>query len=282
MRNSKVKILVLLILLLQTVGIWAQEEPRPGADCITGKDNVSLKVLKTMKDDDVLKQEFVGPADMDTGGWWWSLGWATSHLRPKGQELANFMKSKPKESNKKAIRDWTKKSCDNIAYYAQYYGLKERKAYCTNVNRGIGEIILSYIYIHEDKNKMNSFYLLPGRQNMKKEFYEHGRPREITVYYLIPENSGMIQNGAVVFQNPWLYQKQKIILKDTLSYQKIEIPNFENIYEDTPFSDCCSKRIMVAIEINSVYDGTKEKDITCITDIRSGGEDEKVYQYVPK
>ncbi|EMM89218.1 hypothetical protein LEP1GSC145_2891 [Leptospira interrogans serovar Djasiman str. LT1649] len=39
---------------------------------------------------------------------------------------------------------------------------------------------------------------------------------------------------------------------------------------------------MIAIEINSVWDGSKEKDITCITDIRSGGGDEKEYQYIPK
>ncbi|EMK05584.1 hypothetical protein LEP1GSC166_1470 [Leptospira kirschneri] len=39
---------------------------------------------------------------------------------------------------------------------------------------------------------------------------------------------------------------------------------------------------MIAIEINSPWNGSKEKDIKCITDIRSGGGDEKEYHYIPK
>ncbi|EMO67168.1 hypothetical protein LEP1GSC132_3560 [Leptospira kirschneri str. 200803703] len=69
-------------------------------------------------------------------------------------------------------------------------------------------------------------------------------------------------------------------LKDTLGYQKIQIPSFDDIFEDTRKSDCCSKLVMIAIEINSAWNGSKEKDIKCITDIRSGGGDEKEYQYM--
>ncbi|QCO40056.1 hypothetical protein E4413_03250 [Leptospira interrogans] len=275
-------IMIFFVLFVAFVPVWSQEEILPGPDCITEKDNPSLKVLKNMKDDDVLKQRFYGTAFFDDGRWSWGLTWATSHLRPKGKELTDFMKSKPKEKNKKAFRDWTKKSCDNIPYYAQYYGLKEGKAYCTDTNRGIGEILLSYIDIMFEDKKNNSFYILPGKQNDKKGFLERNRPKEITIYYLIPGSVGPIQAGELSFSNPWLYQKQKVTLKDTVGYQKIEIPNFENIFEDTQNVDYRSKVIMIAIEINSVWDGSKEKDITCITDIQSGGGDEKEYQYIPK
>ncbi|EMK18472.1 hypothetical protein LEP1GSC046_1770 [Leptospira kirschneri serovar Bim str. 1051] len=283
MKYAKIRIL-LLIFLFPAMNLWSQEEILPGPDCITEKDNPSLKALKTMKDDDVLKQEFLDTleSNMNLGRWSWGLAWATSHLRPKGKELSDFLKSKPKEKDKKAFRDWTKKSCDNIPYYAQYYGLKEGKAYCTDTNRGVGEILLSYIYIMSDEKKIDSFYILPGKQNNKKGFLERNRPKDITIYYLVPEGASPIQGGELSFPNPWLYQKQKMTLKDTLGYQKIQIPNFDNIFEDTQNVDYRSKVIMIAIEINSVWDGSKEKDITCITDIRSGGGDEKEYQYIPK
>ncbi|WP_061233413.1 hypothetical protein [Leptospira noguchii] len=284
MKYAKMQIL-LLIFLFSAMNLWSQEEILPGPDCITEKDNPSLKVLKTMKDDDVLKQEFLGTVDSNfsLGRWSWGLTWATSHLRPKGKELSDFLKSKPKEKDKKAFRDWTKKSCDNIAYYAQYYGLKEGKAYCTDTNRGVGEILLVYIdLLTLDEKKVDSFYILPGKQNNKQGFLERNRPKDITIYYLIPESASPIQAGELSFLNPWLYQKQKVTLKDTLGYQKVQIPNFDNIFTDAQYSNCCSKIVMVAIEINSVWDGSKEKDITCITDIRSGGGDEKEYQYIPK
>ncbi|MCR8648490.1 NADase-type glycan-binding domain-containing protein [Leptospira interrogans] len=281
MKQFKTQML-LVFFLFSSMNLWSQEEILPGPDCITAKDNPSLKVLKTMKDDDVLKQEFLGTAFFDIGRWSWGLSWATSHLRPKGKELADFMKSKPKEKNKKAFRDWTKKSCDNIPYYVQDYGLKEGKAYCTDTNRGIGEILLSYINIMFEEKKNDSFYILPGKQNSKQGFLERNRPKDITIYYLVPESVGPIQAGELSFSNPWLYQKQKVTLKDTVGYQKIQIPNFDNILEDTQNVDYRSKVIMIAIEINSVWDGNKERDITCITDIQSGGGDEKEYQYIPK
>ncbi|EMY22830.1 hypothetical protein LEP1GSC115_4853 [Leptospira interrogans serovar Australis str. 200703203] len=284
MKYAKIRMIVFLFL-LTSAGIWGQEEIVPGEDCITAKDNPSLKALRTMKDDDVLKQEFLGTVESNfgLGRWSWGLAWATSHLRPKGKELTDFMKSKPKENDKKAFRNWTKKSCDNIPYYAQYYGLKEGKAYCTDANRGVGEILLSYVDLLTLKqDKIDSFYILPGKQNTKNGFYERNRPKELTIYYLIPSGVGPIQAGELSFSNPWLYQKQKVTLKDTVGYQKIQIPNFEDIFEDTPKSGGVDKIVMVAIEINSVYDGNKEKDITCITDIRSGGGEEKEYQYIPK
>ncbi|AKH78879.1 hypothetical protein LEP1GSC034_1323 [Leptospira interrogans str. 2003000735] len=276
-------IMILFVLFVAFVPVWSQEEILPGPDCITEKDNPSLKVLKTMKDDDVLKQTFYGTAFFDIGRWSWGLPWATSHLRPKGKELSDFLKSKPKEKDKKAFRDWTKKSCDNIPYYVRRYGLKEGKAYCTDTNRGVGEILLSYIYIMSDEKKVDSFYILPGKQNNKQGFLERNRPKDITIYYLVTEYPpSPIQAGELSFSNPWLYQKQKVTLKDTVGYQKIQIPNFENIFEDTDVSGEVDKIVMIAIEINSVWDGSKEKDITCITDIRSGGGDEKEYQYIPK
>ncbi|EMO67152.1 hypothetical protein LEP1GSC132_3551 [Leptospira kirschneri str. 200803703] len=282
MKHAKIQMIAFLFLLSST-GIWSQEEILPGPDCITVKDNPSLKALKTMKDDDVLKQTFYDTAFFDDGRWSWGLAWATSHLRPKGKELIDFMKSKPKEKDRKAFRDWTKKSCDNIPYYAQDYGLKEGKAYCTDTNRGVGEILLSYIDIMFEEKKNDSFYILPGKQNSKKGFLERNRPKDITIYYLVTEfPPSPIQAGELSFSNPWLYQKQKVTLKDTVGYQKIQIPNFDNIFEDTGISGGRSKKVMVAIEINSVWDGSKEKDITCITDIRSGGGDEKEYQYIPK
>ncbi|UOG33913.1 hypothetical protein MAL01_15730 [Leptospira noguchii] len=283
MKHIKMQIL-LLFFLFSAMNLWSQEEILPGPDCITEKDNPSLKALKTMKDDDVLKQEFLGTLEenMNLGRWSWGLIWATSHLRPKGKELTDFMKLKPKEKDKKAFRDWTKKSCDNIPYYAKHYGLKEGKAYCTDTNRGVGEILVSYINIMLDEKKVDSFYILPGKQNSKQGFLERNRPRDITVYYLIPGSVGPIQGGELSFSNPWLYQKEKITLKDTVGYQKVQIPNFDNIFEDTPVSGSMFKKVMVAIEINSVWDGSKEKDITCITDIRSGGGEEKEYQYIPK
>ncbi|UOG33918.1 hypothetical protein MAL01_15760 [Leptospira noguchii] len=284
MKYAKMQIL-LLIFLFSAMNLWSQEEILPGPDCITEKDNPSLKILKTMKDDEVLKQTFYGTIDstFSLGRWSWGLTWATSHLRPKGKELTDFMKSKPKEKDKKAFRDWTKKSCDNIPYYAHRYGLKEGKAYCTDTNRGIGEILLSYIDLLTLKEeKVNSFYILPGKQNSKNGFLERNRPKDITIYYLIPESASPIQAGELLIVDPWLYQKQKVTLKDSVGYQKIEIPNFDNIFEDARYSNCCSKKVMIAIEINSVWDGSKEKDITCITDIRSGGGEEKEYQYIPK
>lgn len=284
MKNIKLQILLLLFL-FSSMNLWSQEEILPGKDCITAKDNPSLKALKTMKDDDVLKQEFLGTleSNMNLGRWSWGLTWSTSHLRLKGKELTDFMKSKPKENDKKSFRDWTKKSCDNIPYYAQYYGLKEGKAYCTDVNRGIGEILLSHIDLLTLKQeKVDSFYILPGKQNNKKGFYERNRPKEVTIYYLIPSSVGPIQGGELSFSNPWLYQKQKVTLKDTLGYQKIQIPNFDDIFEDTPKSGGIDKIVMIAIEVNSVWDGSKDKDITCITDIRSGGGEEREYQYIPK
>ncbi|EKO50521.1 NADase-type glycan-binding domain-containing protein [Leptospira kirschneri] len=282
MKNIKIQILLLLFL-FSSMNLWGQEEILPGPDCITAKDNPSLKALKAMKDDEVLKQTFYGTAFFDDGRWSWGLSWATSHLRPKGKELSDFLKSKPKEKNKKAFRDWTKKSCDNIPYYAQDYGLKEGKAYCTDTNRGVGEILLAYIDLLSLKQeKIDSFYILPGKQNNKQGFLERNRPKDITIYYLIPSGVGPIQAGELSFSNPWLYQKQKVTLKDTLGYQKIQIPNFDDIFEDTPVSGSRFKLVMVAIEINSVWDGSKEKDITCITDIQSGGGEEKEYQYIPK
>ncbi|EMM95188.1 hypothetical protein E4413_03240 [Leptospira interrogans] len=282
MKHAKIQLIVFLF--LTSMGIWGQEEILPGPDCITEKDNPSLKALKTMKDDDVLKQTFYGTLEenMNFGRWSWGLSWATSHLRPKGKELTDFLKSKPKEKDKKAFRDWTKKSCDNIPYYAQYYGLKEGRAFCTDTNRGVGEILLSYINIMFEEKKNDSFYILPGKQNNKNGFLERNRPKDITIYYLIPSSVGPIQGGELSFSNPWLYQKQKVTLKDTVGYQKIQIPNFGDIFEDTPVSGSMFKKVMIAIEINSVWDGSKEKDITCITDIRSGGGDEKEYQYIPK
>ncbi|WP_061266473.1 NADase-type glycan-binding domain-containing protein [Leptospira interrogans] len=282
MKHAKIQLIVFLF--LTSMGIWGQEEILPGPDCITEKDNPSLKALKTMKDDDVLKQTFYGTLEenMNLGRWSWGLPWATSHLRLKGKELTDFLKSKPKEKDKKAFRDWTKKSCDNIPYYAKHYGLKEGRAFCTDTNRGIGEILLSYVYIMSDEKKVDSFYILPGKQNNKNGFLERNRPKDITIYYLIPSSVGPIQGGELSFSNPWLYQKQKVTLKDTVGYQKIQIPNFGDIFEDTPVSGSMFKKVMIAIEINSVWDGSKEKDITCITDIQSGGGDEKEYQYIPK
>ncbi|MGJ4719341.1 NADase-type glycan-binding domain-containing protein [Leptospira interrogans] len=282
MKHAKIQLIVFLF--LTSMGIWGQEEILPGPDCITEKDNPSLKALKTMKDDDVLKQTFYGTLEenMNLGRWSWGLPWATSHLRLKGKELTDFLKSKPKEKNKKAFRDWTKKSCDNIPYYAKHYGLKEGRAFCTDTNRGVGEILLSYINIMFEEKKNDSFYILPGKQNNKNGFLERNRPKDITIYYLIPSSVGPIQGGELSFSNPWLYQKQKVTLKDTVGYQKIQIPNFGDIFEDTPVSGSMFKKVMIAIEINSVWDGSKEKDITCITDIQSGGGDEKEYQYIPK
>ncbi|KGE22756.1 NADase-type glycan-binding domain-containing protein, partial [Leptospira interrogans] len=280
MKHAKIQLIVFLF--LTSMGIWGQEEILPGPDCITEKDNPSLKALKTMKDDDVLKQTFYGTLEenMNLGRWSWGLPWATSHLRLKGKELTDFLKSKPKEKNKKAFRDWTKKSCDNIPYYAKHYGLKEGRAFCTDTNRGVGEILLSYINIMFEEKKNDSFYILPGKQNNKNGFLERNRPKDITIYYLIPSSVGPIQGGELSFSNPWLYQKQKVTLKDTVGYQKIQIPNFGDIFEDTPVSGSMFKKVMIAIEINSVWDGSKEKDITCITDIQSGGGDEKEYQYI--
>ncbi|TGK18146.1 hypothetical protein EHO61_10155 [Leptospira fluminis] len=278
------KYILLLIIFMSFLQLEGQEELRFGSDCITAKDNESLYRLSKMKDEDTLQGDFIFQSlrgKLKYGRWSDGLGLATSHLRPKGKAAADLLKSKPSEKNIDKYNEWLWKTCEN----ALYDGLYEQhdRAYCTDKNKGVGEIILSYIAIKSGDDKFNYFYILPGKQNSAANYLKYNRPKDITIYYLVTAQYGASQVSDKQFTDPALYQRQKVTLSDRVGYQRIDIKNFEEMYEDIYETKSGKSVVLIlaGIEVNSVYEGSIYKDITCIGDIGNFNTPDK-FQYVPK
>ncbi|EQA38817.1 hypothetical protein LEP1GSC047_0081 [Leptospira inadai serovar Lyme str. 10] len=285
MKKNSIYFFATILLIFSVLSpVDSQMHISPGPDCITSKDNEGLRKLSTMKQEDILEGDFKfqhPDGILKYGRWVDGLGLATSHLRPKGKALSDFMKSKPSGQNETKMQEWTRKSCEYNAYDGLYE--QHNKTYCTDKNRGVGEIILSYIVIKDSMGKINYLYILPGKQTSKKDYFSYSRPKDVTIYYLVPLRYGTSLDVDMGFTDPGLYQKQKVTLKDEVGYQKINIQNFDQMYGDIYETSSGSKvvYIMIGIEINSIYDGSIHKDITCIGDIGNDNKD-SVFQYLPK
>ncbi|TGK05466.1 hypothetical protein EHQ53_17710 [Leptospira langatensis] len=245
----KYKVLLLSVFLV-ALGLSGQEEKRQSKDCRKVKDNEALRNLKSLTLGEVFQGVFKTAGGDDTD----SLQWASSHLQM------------PKASG-----------CSYSAFSVHPYAAGS--TWCEGVaSEGIGEVVLSYI----DGDK-NFFYIQPGNQSSKKIFSELARPKEVTIYYLVPDEIAHEQQGALVFRLPELSGKQKVTLKDEVGFQKVIIENYDALKKALKKSRLQKDYVLVALEINSVYLGEKSeyKDITCVRNI-SNSMEEKYYKQVPK
>jgi hypothetical protein len=118
---------------------------------------------------------------------------------------------------------------------------------------GIGEIVIAMI----DTKKPAEIW--GGYGKSERLFYANNRPRSVKVYTLV-STRGFAPQVGTAYADIKVLASIEVELKDFNGYQPLPLPQYQ------PGQN--SGRTFVAVEILSVYRGTKYRD-TCITEIRN-------------
>ncbi|TGK06310.1 hypothetical protein EHO60_14780 [Leptospira fletcheri] len=275
----KKEIFILILVLLASSAANAQEDTFK-EDCFSKKNNQELKLLSQKKSlDPITGPLYARDAKYPAKG----MDWSTSYF---AEPWVKISRTRPK--NRGEAIEWVEDTCGFNAYLAQDF--YPQTFWCEGVDGfGIGEVIAGVISIQK-----SHFYIAPGynqgiekRNSQREGFLAYSRPKEITIYYLVPRVVDTPQGGGTRFNDIVFFDKQTFKLGEAPGWQKIDIENYDKIKSYVSKFD--SKRreplILVAIEINSVYEGNnpKYKDKTCISEIGNVLEDsEYSKQYIKK
>ncbi len=168
-----------------------------------------------------------------------AVNWSSSFLKPDGR--------KPK-SKGKAYDEYT---CKYSAFSA--FDRDTKTAWSEGAKHdGIGEILI----VNINPSKQVSIFAGFGRS--KSLFKKNNRPKKVRVYLLEGELTGEYDARGEEYGKIKVVAAHEIILKDLFGFQKLSIPQGKT-------SDGIS---LIAIEILSVYKGTKYSD-TLISEIKA-------------
>lgn len=125
---------------------------------------------------------------------------------------------------------------------------------------GIGETVIARV----DTGK--ALEIWAGLGKSEKLYRENGRPRKVNVRVLQASDCEVNQYSTV-FRDIRVLAHRTVELRDVNGYQALPLPAFKPLKSNV--SEACLDQIttFVAIEILSVYAGTKYRD-TCISEIR--------------
>lgn len=125
---------------------------------------------------------------------------------------------------------------------------------------GIGEIVIARV----DTQKQLEIWTGLGKS--EKLYRENGRPRKVNVYVMQAADCEVNQYSTV-YTNVRALARHTVELKDANGYQPLPLPGYKPLKAKR--SPGCDQFItFVAVEILSVYPGSKYRDI-CISEIRA-------------
>lgn len=125
---------------------------------------------------------------------------------------------------------------------------------------GPGEIVIARV----DTKKPLEIWTGLGKS--EKLHRENGRPRQVNVWVLQASDCEVNQYSTI-FRDIHVLARRTVELRDLNAYQALQLPDFKPL--KIKVSEACLDQIttFVAIEILSVYPGTKYRD-TCVSEIR--------------